>query len=170
MRELLIKVYENKRLSVFLKILSHVAVAVSVVAYALMLFTAVLCACTWPEEDNPWISVLVAFIVSTVVPFVIVTLVRKRINAPRPYELYDFYEVKPKNKYGCSYPSRHVFSAFVIATLAYGVYSPILGIPLFILGIALALSRVLLGIHFTRDVVAGALIGIISGLIGILLM
>ena len=88
------------------------------------------------------------------------------IDAPRPYELYDFYENKPKEREGRSFPSRHAYSAFVIATIAFA-YSIPLGIGLVLLGIALAVSRVLLGIHFIRDVVCGAIVGVISGLIGI---
>jgi membrane-associated phospholipid phosphatase len=47
---------------------------------------------------------------------------------------------------------------------------PILSSVLLILGIALAASRVLLGIHFLRDVIAGAAIGIASGGIGLLVL
>ena len=99
-------------------------------------------------------------------PFLAVSAVRFLINAPRPYELYDFYEKKPKEKHGKSFPSRHVYSAFVIATLAF-VYSIPLGVSLALIGVSLAAARVLLGIHFIRDVLCGALIGTVSGLIGI---
>ena len=37
-----------------------------------------------------------------------------------------------------------------------------------VFGAVLAALRVLLGVHFIRDVVAGALIGVISGVIGLL--
>lgn len=99
--------------------------------------------------------------------YVAVTLVRKLIDAPRPYELLDFYTVPPKNKKGRSFPSRHVFSAFCIATLTYSLATPISIVSL-VLGVVIAVSRVLLGIHFVRDVVCGALIGILTGIIGYL--
>ena len=35
--------------------------------------------------------------------------------------------------------------------------------------VILAVSRVLLGIHFIRDVVCGALVGVVSGVIGIVI-
>jgi len=47
------------------------------------------------------------------------------------------------------------------------VYSIPLAIGLLLFGIVLAVSRVLLGIHFIRDVVCGAAVGVISGLVGI---
>ena len=102
-------------------------------------------------------------------PFFVVTVLRKLIDAPRPYELYSFYENAPKKKQGSSFPSRHVFSSFIIATLSY-ILSPWLTAAVALVGVALSVSRVLLGIHFVRDVVAGALIGITSGLIGLVLI
>ena len=99
------------------------------------------------------------------IPFLILTAVRKRINAPRPYELYDFYVTPPKAKHGCSFPSRHAHSAFAIGVaLCYS--SPILGALLLILGALMCTARVLLGMHFTRDVLAGAIVGVLSTFIG----
>ena len=53
-------------------------------------------------------------------------------------------------------------------TSAMGLLCFALGIGLFALGAALGLIRVILGVHFIRDVVAGALIGVISGAVGLL--
>ena len=103
------------------------------------------------------------------VGFVTLSIVRKLINAPRPYDLYSFYEKKPREKSGSSFPSRHAYSAFVIATLVLCLSIPA-SVALFALGILLCVCRVLLGIHFIRDVAAGALIGIIAGVIGLLLL
>lgn len=102
----------------------------------------------------------------TAIPFVIVSIARKIINAPRPYDIYPFYEVAPKSKKGSSFPSRHVFSVFVIAA-ALIPYAPISAALLGLLGVLLATMRILLGIHFIRDTVAGALLGIVSGVIGL---
>ena len=102
-------------------------------------------------------------------PFVALTVMRLVINAPRPYELLEFYEKKPKNKSGRSFPSRHVFSVFVIGTVMIPT-SAFLGAALLVLGAALGAMRVLLGVHFIRDVVAGALIGVLSGVVGLLVL
>ena len=42
------------------------------------------------------------------IAFVLVSLVRKMINADRPYTKYDFVPLIEKNKTGESMPSRHV--------------------------------------------------------------
>ena len=159
MEKLLFRVYKSKKASLTLKIVSHSSVIVSVLAYCVLLFLS------FKSSVYEGVSVLL----SAAVPFLAVSAVRFLINAPRPYELYDFYEKKPKDKHGKSFPSRHVYSAFVIATLAF-VYSSPLGVSLALIGVSLATARVLLGIHFIRDVVAGALIGIISGIFGIIII
>ena len=156
MEKILYKVYKSKRATLSFKLISSLSVMLSVVAYCALLFLS------FYNSIYEGASVLT----SAALPFFAVGFVRMMIDAPRPYELYDFYETKPKERAGRSFPSRHAYSSFVIATIAF-LYSVPLGIGLLLIGLALIASRVLLGIHFIRDVVAGAAIGIISGLIGI---
>ena len=141
-----------------MKIMSKVIVLLFGVAFLIMCYGAF--------KKEP-ISLLKAALICFL-PFVIVTLLRRLINAPRPYEIYDFYDEKPKNKSGKSFPSRHVYSASVIATLTVFVY-PVIGGILAVLAVSLAIFRVLLGIHFVRDVLAGVLIGAGAALIGVLI-
>ena len=98
------------------------------------------------------------------ISFVLVSLVRKMINADRPYTKYDFVPLIEKNKTGESMPSRHVFSAFVIGVTVIPI-NPIISVVCIICGVFIAITRVALGVHFIRDVIAGALIGIICGTI-----
>ena len=111
------------------------------------------------------VSLLFELGITLGVPFLLVTLLRKKLNAPRPYEIYDFYPTPPKNKKGLSFPSRHAFSAFAIGTYLAFV-SPLLGGILLATSTLMCVARVLLGIHFIRDVLCGALIGTVATLIG----
>lgn len=97
------------------------------------------------------------------VSFVIVTVIRKLINRKRPYETYDIDPLIHKNTKGKSMPSRHVFSACVIAMvfLHVNVY---IGIIMLISALIGAVIRVSGGVHYPSDVCAGALTGILSGL------
>ena len=61
------------------------------------------------------------------VSFVVVTLFRKIVNEPRPYEKYDLPPVIDKDAGGKSFPSRHVFSVFVIAVTVF-VRNPVAGL------------------------------------------
>ena len=156
MEKFLFKVYKSKKAALSFKIVSNLAVILSVFSYCVLLFLS------FYNSLYEGLSVLL----SAALPFFAVGFVRMLIDAPRPYELYDFYEVKPKERAGRSFPSRHAYSSFVIAVIAF-VYSIPMGIALLLAGVALSVSRVLLGIHFIRDVVCGAAVGIISGLLGI---
>ena len=99
--------------------------------------------------------------------FLILSVARYLINRPRPYEKFDFEPVISKDTKGISFPSRHVFSAFVIA-MTYLLWSPVpvIGIFLLFFGILLAGIRVLSGVHYVSDVIAGAVCGILAGILG----
>lgn len=116
----------------------------------------------WPTGGYLLRALLVPFI-----SFSLVTLVRRALNAPRPYEVFDTEPVVPKSTTGSSFPSRHAFSIFVIG-MTFVAACPIAwaGPVILCLGVALAALRVLMGVHYPRDVVAGALCGIAAGLIG----
>ena len=156
MEKLLFKVYKSRKATLSFKVISALAVISSVAAYCALLFLS------FYNSIYEGLAVLL----SAALPFFAVGFVRMMIDAPRPYELYDFYEIKPKERKGRSFPSRHAYSSFVIAVIAF-IYSVPMGIALLLMGLALSVSRVLLGIHFIRDVVCGAAVGIISGLLGI---
>lgn len=103
------------------------------------------------------------------VSFVLLTAVRRMINAPRPYERFGIPPVIEKDTKGKSFPSRHVFSVFMIAmTIFYAYPGP--GILLGIIGILLGITRVRAGVHEPRDIIAGALFGILCGIIGFYLI
>lgn len=152
----LYSVYKNDTLSSILHVLSYVIVGLT--AYAFVWRVVML------TVSDVWEAVRLLLVTS--VPFVLVSVARKLINAPRPYELLPFYENKPKAKRGQSFPSRHVFSVTVIGVCLM-TWSALVGIGLLVLGAALAVIRVLLGMHFVRDVAAGAAIGTLSGVIGL---
>jgi undecaprenyl-diphosphatase len=61
-----------------------------------------------------------------------------------------------------SFPSGHTITAFAMA-VSLGMFYPALLVGLFFCAASVALSRILLGMHFLSDVVVG---GIIGGLLG----
>jgi len=62
-----------------------------------------------------------------------------------------------------SFPSGHAITAFAIAT-ALGLCYPTLLIGLLFCALSVAASRVILGLHYLSDVVAGLAIGILIGI------
>lgn len=154
-------VYSRPRAVTALTLISRALVALTAAVFVFS--AAVLLLDEW--------TVGCAYIFFTGVPFVAVSLVRAVINSARPYEVYLMPEgfIGTGRRSGRSYPSRHVFSSFVIGVMSFAVH-PILGILLLLFGVCLGACRVLLGIHFIKDVLAGALVGVFSGTAGMLIV
>lgn len=99
------------------------------------------------------------------VSFALLSVFRNICNAKRPYEVLDIRPLIHKDKRGKSFPSRHVFSVFVIAMTFLWLVPPLGGVFLLV-GVGLALCRVIGGVHWPLDVIVGAAVGILSGVIG----
>ena len=99
------------------------------------------------------------------VVFVLGTAVRRAFHAARPYQLADYEPLVHRGKTDDSFPSRHVFSASVIAA-AFWYVCPPLGLLLTVSALLLAPVRVLAGVHFPRDVLAGLVFGFGAGWLG----
>ena len=96
--------------------------------------------------------------------FVILSFLRKKINAPRPYEEWDIKPLLDRDSPGQSMPSRHVFSATIISMACLHA-SLTMGMICLILSALLGLVRVLGGVHFPKDVVVGYICGLVWGVI-----
>ena len=100
--------------------------------------------------------------------FTLLTIIRDQINAPRPYEVLHISPVMPKDTKGHSFPSRHTFSSVLISGNWIIIYmvQPSLWIMVMIIihlvmTIYIMISRVVLTLHFPKDIVAGLVSGIL---------
>jgi len=96
--------------------------------------------------------------------FVILSFLRKKINAPRPYEVWEIVPLLDRDSPGQSMPSRHVFSATIISMACLHA-SLTMGMICLTLSAFLGLVRVLGGVHFPKDVVVGYACGLVWGVI-----
>lgn len=96
--------------------------------------------------------------------FVILSLLRKKINAPRPYDVWEIVPLLDRDSPGQSMPSRHVFSATIISMACLHT-SLTMGMICLILSAFLGLVRVLGGVHFPKDVVVGYMCALVWGMI-----
>lgn len=96
--------------------------------------------------------------------FVMLSLLRKKLNAPRPYEVWEIVPLLDRDSPGQSMPSRHVFSATIISMACLHA-SLSVGLILLILSAILGLVRVLGGVHYPKDVVVGYIYGLVWGVI-----
>jgi undecaprenyl-diphosphatase len=87
-------------------------------------------------------------------------LISKR---PRPYQVepHCWAMITPQDRF--SFPSGHSMTAFSIM-VSVGHFYPDLQLVLLVLALSIAASRIILGMHYLTDVIAGAAIGIGLGL------
>lgn len=97
--------------------------------------------------------------------FLAVTLVRKGINAPRPYTKYPIHPLIHKEKEKESFPSRHTFSITIIA-MSCLYCNKMLGAVMLFLAVLLGFTRVLAGVHFVKDIVWAYGIAVVWGILG----
>ena len=96
--------------------------------------------------------------------FVILSFLRKKINAPRPYDVWEIIPLLDRDSPGQSMPSRHVFSATIISMACLHA-SLTMGMICLTLSAFLGLVRVLGGVHYPKDVVVGYICGLVWGVI-----
>jgi undecaprenyl-diphosphatase len=89
-------------------------------------------------------------------------LLKQLSQRPRPCQLepHCWSKVLPPDKF--SFPSGHTMTAFSIA-LVVSYFYPALEGTLFFIAFSIAVSRIVLGMHFLSDVLAGIVLGIALG-------
>lgn len=129
-------------------------------SYALLLL--------WLLLEGRWQTLYESILVPGV-SFVAVSVFRSICPARRPYEELAIQPILVKETKGKSFPSRHVFSIAMIAMTFLRVSLP-LAVLFFVLTALLAALRVLGGVHYVRDVAAGAAMGVLCGLLGFFIL
>lgn len=152
---------QNAKLTHLLNILNKVLTYLIFAAYPLMLVYLLI----KDRERLPMAVVVPA------VSFVLLSVFRKAVNFPRPYEVFEMPPVIPKNTKGRSFPSRHVFCVAIIGVTALYAFPelPVIGTIILVIAVLMAFLRVFSGVHFPRDVIVGFLCGVLMGAAGYML-
>jgi len=111
--------------------------------------------------------VLAALAVSAGLANIVLVLVKGRVRRPRPCDLAKPRHVDvapllyvPSDRY--SFPSGHSLNAFALGTVL-ALAFPLTVVPVFLVAASVAASRVVLGLHFLSDVLAGSALGALIG-------
>ncbi len=81
---------------------------------------------------------------------------------------YVYPELVVKIPHSYSFPSGHTSSAFA-AGIAVLCYNRKVGIPVTLFAFLMGFTRIYVGVHYATDVIAGAVVGVIYALIGVLI-
>ena len=120
----------------------------------------------WWLGNSFWSAWARTVLISIIVLAVIVLATKFTIRRRRPAgEWGSIYRSTDPH----SFPSGHAARAILIAVLAIGLGPGWLAILLVVWAPLVALSRVAMGLHYLSDVVAGAVVGLISGAIVLLI-
>ncbi len=112
------------------------------------------------------VSVLVlGFLIERIIYFI----VKNRLKRLRPQQaMANFTSViQPSDQF--SFPSGHTSAAFFVVCIL-SAFFPSLLLPLFLWAACVGLSRVMLGVHFPTDILAGAVLGYSVGSFSLQLM
>lgn len=148
---------KNKYRKTFIVIIAKIFPIINALMYIFLILYLIL-----NKDKRLFEVIIIPFFV-----FLFITIMRNLVNKNRPYDdliFTPFFDNIKKRK-GKSFPSRHTSSAVIIAiTCTYiNVY---LGIIAAVIAILIGLSRIIIGVHYPKDVIYGFLFSLVFAMIG----
>jgi membrane-associated phospholipid phosphatase len=112
----------------------------------------------------------IELVLGTLTLWLLVELIKAFTDRARPFNLLRESRVVGRREPGLSFPSGHTAQTFFIVALCISHFQLSLGIAMALYGIAalVAFTRVYVGAHYPRDVIAGAILGSVWGILSVL--
>ena len=112
----------------------------------------------------------IGLVLGSLTLLLLITIIKAFADRARPYKILLETRVVGWREIGLSFPSGHTAQTFFLMTLAVRYFQFSLAIAAILYGAAVmvGISRIYLGVHYPRDVVAGAIVGLIWGNVGAL--
>ena len=130
----------------------------SYLAYILIgLFVVLVYLSRSPKRDKLEI-LLFAGLASVIARFGVTELIRYFYNRPRPFVALSIQPLFTDSAW--SFPSGHATFFFALSTAVY-LYNKKWGVIFYLATLLITVSRVIAGVHYPSDILAGAIIGIL---------
>ncbi|RKG33247.1 phosphatase PAP2 family protein [Acinetobacter tianfuensis] len=139
----------SERVAYFFKMISRLGDGI---------FWYVMLAAVWMLQGLAYGAQLLYVVLSSLTGTGIYKLLKHKTVRPRPYQVHQVVRLCERPLDHFSFPSGHTLHA-VMATSVLGWVQPILLILMLPFTVLVALSRMVLGLHYPSDVAVGALIG-----------
>ena len=108
------------------------------------------------------LTALLALLLSVVINNLIL---KNIVGRARPYVHVENLKLLIRKPRDFSFPSGHTSSSFAAATVFLAMLPWWIGIPSLLFAVLIAFSRLYLGAHYPSDVICGAILGIIFGIV-----
>ncbi|MFH7767246.1 phosphatase PAP2 family protein [Acinetobacter sp. BSP-28] len=130
------------------------------------MFWFVMLASLWMLQGAFYIVQLLYLLISGSIGTAIYKILKNKTVRPRPYQVHQVIRLQEPPLDHFSFPSGHTLHA-VMASTVMGYIQPMLLVLMLPFTILVAVSRMVLGLHYPSDVLVGALIGVVvaSGII-----
>ncbi len=117
-------------------------------------------AIVWCANGLMYFGQLIYLILASSIGTLIYKLLKSHTVRPRPYQVHQVIVLGERPLDHFSFPSGHTLHAVMITSVL-GTIMPILLVVMLPFTLLVALSRMILGLHYPTDVMVGAVIGLI---------
>ncbi len=143
-----------KLLDFIMPLITHLGSSIFTISFSILMVLVDL------NSSNNWGLAVAA---SLSVSHIIVHIVKRIINRPRPNKVLENVNTFNIRLYSYSFPSGHTTAAFSIG-ISLACIFPMLAPLTILLAALVGISRMYVGVHYPTDVIAGALVGTITAI------
>ena len=129
-------------------------------------FAALLALGAYVEGRRP---LAIELTLGTLTLWLVVELIKASTDRARPFNLLREARVIGWREPGLSFPSGHTAQTFLVVTLAISHFLLPWSVAVVLYGLAtlVGFTRIYVGAHYPRDVIAGAILGLVWGTLGV---
>lgn len=147
--------FDKKLMNLFFRAVTHFGGADITIGAAIVLLIIS------PPETR---LLAIASALSLAASHIPVQLAKRLLPRKRPYMILEKTRFPANPLKDHSFPSGHTTAIFAVVT-PYILYNPQLSLFLIPLGLCVGISRIYLGLHYPSDVLAGGILGTLTGLL-----